>query len=89
MLALFAALCATYRLVPKDRLPWTCVWPGAAGATIAMGVVNLGFPLYLDNISTLRVGTSALFVLIALFWFYMLALILLAGAVVNSLRSAR
>ena len=89
VLALFAALCATYRLVPKDRLPWTCVWPGAVGATLAMGVVDLGFPLYLDNISTLRIGTSALFVLIALVWFYVLALILLAGAVVNSLRSER
>ena len=50
------------------------------------GIVDLGFPLYLDNISTLRVGTSAVFVLIALVWFYVIALILLAGAVVNELR---
>jgi membrane protein len=84
--SLFAALCATYRLVPKARMPWHAVWPGALGATIAMTIVDLGFPLYLDNISTLRIGTSAVFVLIALVWFYTLALILLSGAVVNDLR---
>jgi membrane protein len=84
--ALFAALCAIYWWVPKAPMPWRAVWPGALGATVAMAVVDLGFPLYLDNISTLRIGTSAVFVLIALVWFYVLALILLAGAVVNDLR---
>ena len=87
--ALFVTLCAIYRLVPKARMPWAAVWPGALGGTIAMGVVDLGFPLYLDNIQTLRIGTSAVFVLIALVWFYVLALILLAGAVVNALRFER
>ena len=38
---------------------------------------------------SLRVGTSFLFVLIVLVWFYVLALILLAGAVVNELRCER
>ena len=83
---LFATLCVIYRLVPKARMPWPAVWPGALGATAAIGVVDLGFPLYLDNISTLRIGTSAVFVLIALVWFYVIALIMLAGAVVNELR---
>ena len=81
--ALFVTLCAIYRLVPKARMPWAAVWPGALGATIAIGIVDLGFPLYLDNISTLRIGTSAVFVLIALVWFYVIALIVLAGAVIN------
>jgi membrane protein len=87
--ALFAALCAIYQFVPKARMPWAAVWPGAFGATAAIGVVDLGFPLYLDNISTLRIGTSAVFVLIALVWFYVIALIVLAGAVVNELRFER
>ena len=64
------------------------MWPGALAATVAMGIVDLCFPLYLDNISTLRIGTSAVFVLIALVWFYTLALILLSGAVVNDLRDS-
>jgi membrane protein len=83
---LFVTLCSIYRLVPKGRMPWAAVWPGALGATAAIGVVDLAFPLYLDNISTLRVGTSAVFVLIALVWFYVIALIVLAGAVINELR---
>ena len=72
--------------MPKGAIPWTCVWPGALGATLAMGVVDFAFPLYLSNASTLRIGTSAVFVLIALVWFYVLALIVLAGAVINELR---
>jgi membrane protein len=86
LVVLFAALCVTYAAVPKGRIPWRCVWPGALAATAAMGVVDAGFPLYLSNVSTLRIGTSAVFVLIALVWFYVLALILLAGAIVNELR---
>jgi uncharacterized BrkB/YihY/UPF0761 family membrane protein len=54
-----------------------------------MGIVDWAFPLYLTNISTLRVGTSAVFVLIALVWFYVLSLITLSGAVVNELRFER
>ena len=86
VVVLFVTLCAIYRLVPKARMPWAAVWPGALGATVAIGIVDLGFPLYLDNISTLRIGTSAVFVLIALVWFYVIALIVLAGAVINGLR---
>jgi membrane protein len=89
LLVLFLALCITYTAVPKGAIPWSCVWPGALGATIAMGIVDATFPLYLSNISTLRIGTSAVFVLIALVWFYILALIVLAGAVVNELRFER
>jgi uncharacterized BrkB/YihY/UPF0761 family membrane protein len=86
LVVLFAALCMTYYLVPKGKIPWSCVWPGALGATVAMGIVDIAFPLYAANSSTLRIGAAAVFVLIALVWFYMLAIILLAGAVVNELR---
>jgi uncharacterized BrkB/YihY/UPF0761 family membrane protein len=70
-------------------MPWHAVWPGALAATLAMGVVDYGFPLYLQNISALRVGTTFVFVLIVLVWFYALAIILLGGAVVNELRFER
>lgn len=75
--------------VPKGGLAWRGVWPGALGATLAMTVVDFGFPLYLDNVAALRIGSSAVFVLIALVWFYALAIILLGGAVVNELRLER
>ena len=86
---LFTALCATYQLVPKGAVPWRAVWPGALGATVATAVVDYAFPLYLQNVSSLQVGSSAVFVLIALVWFYALAMILLSGAVVNELRLER
>jgi YihY family inner membrane protein len=86
LVVLFGALCITYFAVPKGVIPWSCVWPGALGATFAIGLVDAIFPVYLANISTLRIGTSAVFVLIALIWFYIIALIVLAGAVVNELR---
>ena len=77
---LFGVLCATYWLVPKGLIGWRFVWPGALGATVAMTVVDLGFPLYLQNVSSLRaVGSSAVFVLIALVWFYALPVLLLAA----------
>lgn len=86
LVVLFGALCITYAAVPKGAIPWSCVWPGALTATIAMGIVDATFPVYLSNVSTLRIGTSAVFVLIALVWFYILALIVLLGAVINELR---
>ena len=86
LLLLFGILCLVYWRVPRGPIPWRCIWPGAAGALVAMGVVDYAFPLYLSNVTSLRIGTSFVFVLIVLVWFYVLSLILLAGAVVNELR---
>jgi membrane protein len=83
---IFTILCLVYWRVPRGPIPWRCVWPGALIAVVCMGIVDYVFPLYLGSVSSLRVGTSFLFVLIVLVWFYALALILLAGAVVNELR---
>ena len=83
----FAVLAFIYAVVPKPRVPWRAVWPGAAGATIAIGVVNFAFPFYLEHISSLaHLGSTVGFVLIALLWFYALALIVLAGAIINAMR---
>src|SRR3954451_11176221 len=87
LVLLFAILCLFYWRVPKGAIPWTCVWPGALGATIAMALVDWGFPLYLAEASTLRsVKGVVVFVLIALVWCWALSIILLAGAVVNERR---
>jgi YihY family inner membrane protein len=86
VLLLFGLLCLVYWRVPRGSIPWRCVWPGALGATLAMGAVDYAFPLYWSNVSSLRVGTSFVFVLLVLVWFYALALILLGGAVLNELR---
>ena len=87
LLLLFLCLAVIYRTVPNMQVPWRAVWPGALGATIAIAIVDYAFPTYLTNISTIaRFGTTIVFVLIVLGWFYVLALILLGGAVVNALR---
>jgi membrane protein len=86
LVLLFAILCLIYWRVPRGSIPWRSIWPGAALSLAGMAIVDYCFPLYLKNVTTLRVGTSFVFVLIVLVWFYALALILLAGAVVNELR---
>src|SRR3712207_8127504 len=50
LIVLFGALCITYTAVPKGYIPWSCVWPGALGATVATGIVDVTFPVYLTNI---------------------------------------
>jgi YihY family inner membrane protein len=87
LLLLFASLCVIYRAVPNRPIPWRAAWPGALAATVAIAVVGLIFPLYLTHISTVaQFGTTIVFVLIVLAWFYILAIIILGGGVVNSLR---
>ena len=87
LLISFLILCLIYWAVPKGHLPWRGVWPGALFMAIAGGIANSIFPLYLVNISTVgEFGRIVSFVLIALIWFYALALGLLSGAVINALR---
>lgn len=87
---LFGCLAVIYARVPNCPVPWRAVWPGALGATIAIGVVDYAFPAYLSSISTIaRFGTTIVFVLLVLGWFYLLALIILAGGMLNALRLAR
>jgi YihY family inner membrane protein len=87
VLIVFLICCVIFWAVPKGHMPWRAVWPGAAFVTLAAGVANWLFPVYLSNVSSLsRFGSTLGFVLIALLWFYVLSLALMAGAVINSLR---
>ena len=84
---IFLILCVIYWRVPKASVPWLAIWPGALAATAAIGVIDYAFPAYLSNVSTIaQFGTTLVFVLIVLFWFYALAIIILGGAVVNAIR---
>ena len=84
---LFLVLCIIYWAVPNRLVPWRAVWPGAISATVAVALIDWAFPAYLTQISTIaQVGTTFVFVLIVLLWFYLLAIIILGGAVVNALR---
>jgi YihY family inner membrane protein len=87
LLILFGVLCIVYVTVPNSFVPWRAVWPGAAAATLAIGVVDYAFPFYLSNISSIaQFGTTFVFVVIVLLWFYALAIIILGGAVINAMR---
>jgi YihY family inner membrane protein len=87
LLGTFAICCVIFWAVPKGHMPWRAVWPGAIFVTLAAGLANWAFPFYLSNVSELsRFGSTLGFILIALLWFYLLSLALLAGAVINSLR---
>lgn len=83
---LFGALVTIYRVVPNASVPWRGVWPGALGATSAVAIVDYAFPVYLHSSVLTTFGGTYVFVLIVLVWFYAIALILLAGAVINALR---
>ena len=84
---IFLILCVIYWRVPSASVPWLAVWPGALAATAAIGIVDYAFPAYLSNVSTIaQFGTTLVFVLIVLLWFYALAIIILGGAVINAIR---
>jgi membrane protein len=87
LVVLFLLLCIVYWAVPKGHMPWRAMWPGALGATLAMGIVDYAFPFYLSNVSTFSsFGTTYVFVVIVLLWYYAMAIIILAGAVIIALR---
>ena len=87
LLLLFGTLCVIYWAVPNCTVPWRAIWPGAALATIAIAIVDFAFPFYLSQISTIeQVGTTLVFIVIVLLWFYALAITVLGGAVINALR---
>jgi YihY family inner membrane protein len=87
LLVIFAILCVIYWTVPNRRMPWRAVWPGALLATFAIAVVDYGFPLYISNVSTVaQLGTTLVFIVIVLLWFYAIAIIVLGGGIVNAMR---
>jgi membrane protein len=87
LIGVFGICCAIYYFVPKGHVPWRGVWPGALFVTLTTGVANAVYPFYLANVSGIgQVGGVIGFILIALVWFYLVSLSLMAGAVINALR---
>jgi membrane protein len=82
----FLVTALIYYFVPKGHVPWRGVWPGAAFVTITTAVANGVFPFYLGQSSVEQVGGALGFILVALLWFYLVSLAMMAGAVVNALR---
>lgn len=90
VLLLFLTLLAIYALCPNRRLPWREVWPGALFSTVVIAGTDYIYPYYLTNVSSVwRFGTTAVFLVIVLAWFYLVALVLLLGAEMNAWRLER
>lgn len=89
LVLVFAILCLIYWSVPNRPMPWRAIWPGATLATLAIGIVDYAFPFYLSRVSSFaKLGTTLVFILIVLLWFYAVAIIILGGATVNAIRAA-
>ena len=83
----FLLCCVIFYTVPKGHVPWHGVWPGSLFVTLTIGVANAVYPFYLANVASVgEIGGTIGFVLIALVWFYIVSLSLMAGAVINALR---
>ena len=86
LLITFGVCALIYYVVPKGHVPWRAVWPGAAFVTVTTAVANAVFPFYLTQSNVDKLGGALGFILVALLWFYLISLALMAGAVVNALR---
>jgi membrane protein len=90
--AVLVAWAATlYHVAPNHRSPWRTELPGALIAAVWWTVVSLGFNTYLSVASS---GANAIFGLLGgaislLFWLYLMAMGLLVGAEINSIRAVR
>jgi membrane protein len=82
----FAICSLIYYVVPKGHVPWRGVWPGSLFVTITTAIANAIFPFYLTQSNVDQLGGALGFILVALLWFYFVALALMAGAVINALR---
>ena len=86
-LSLTFGICALiYYFVPKGHVPWRGVWPGGLFVTVTTAIANAAFPVYLTQSNLEDLGGALGFILVALLWFYLISLALLAGAVINALR---
>jgi len=86
LLLTFGVCALIYYVVPKGHVPWRGVWPGAIFVTVTTALGNAVFPFYLTQSNVDALGGALGFVLVALVWFYLVSLALLAGAVINALR---
>jgi membrane protein len=86
LLATFAITALIYYVVPKGHVPWRGVWPGAMFVTATTAIANAVFPVYLTQSNIEKLGGALGFILVALIWFYLVSLAIMAGAVINALR---
>ncbi|MGH2363660.1 MAG: YihY/virulence factor BrkB family protein [Chloroflexota bacterium] len=80
----FVLLACIYLIVPNLPLNWRHAWPGALVAAILLEAATLVFPVYTSHFSTSQFGAIVGLLAILGLWFWLVSLILLLGAEVNS-----
>ena len=79
----FGLVWTLYRVLPNTRLSWRAALPGAAAAPVALTASFQGVPIFVratDNLVALRAFGGATLLLV---WLFLMANILVLGAVVN------
>ncbi|KIL45630.1 YihY/virulence factor BrkB family protein [Jeotgalibacillus soli] len=85
-LTLFLFFWLLYRYLPSCRLSWRSVIPGAIFATIGWQAISEGFSLYVSHGDYTRLYGQLGSVIILMIWFYLTAVILLFGGLLNVYR---
>ena len=81
----FALFLLIYIIVPNLRIGWSRAWRGAIVAAILFEAVTLAFPYYTTHFSgQSQFGALAGLLAVLTLWFWVVSLILIIGAEVNS-----
>ncbi len=83
VLLAFILFFCIYLIVPNMRINPRDAWPGALFAAILFEIVSLVFPFYV-RMQHAQFGAFVLLLAILTFWFWVISLILLLGAEMNS-----
>ena len=79
----FVLFFCIYLVVPNRPIDPRDAWPGALFAAVLFEIVNLVFPLYVQQQHS-QFGSFALLLAILTFWFWVLSLIIMLGGEMNS-----
>lgn len=79
-------LAFVYGVGPNTRVGWREIWPGTVFGAGLITALTLIFPAYIATVDVTRYGAAFGFVVLTLSWLYLISLVILLGAEVNSLR---
>lgn len=83
-LFLFFFFSILYKVVPSIHLPWKKIFPGAIFATIGWQVVSIGFAKYVGISNYTEFYGQLGSIIVLMVWFYLTAVVLLVGGLINA-----
>lgn len=81
---LFLFFSILYKVIPSIRLPWKKVFPGALFTTISWQIVSIGFSKYIGISNYTEIYGQLGSIIILMVWFYLTAVVLLIGGLINA-----